>query len=189
MSLQKRKRTKRSSIEAFQQKAKTSRNFAEIYQKAKEVKTKQKGLTNCDLNSFLKCAPHFIGCYSDDEIAKLVLRPPCYLIVNLDKSTQPGTHWLALGIFPNLIEIFDPLGFDIFSWPSLPHGLLSFLHKLSFRKKVKVIPRLQSKKSTLCGLFCVFYIMLRSKISLSSIIGYFSSALVSNDRKLLRFFR
>ena len=189
MSLQKRKRTKRTSIEAFQQKAKTSRNFAEIYQKAKEVKAKQKGLTACDLNLFLKCAPHFIGCYSDDEIAKLVLKPPCFLIVNLDLSTRPGSHWLALGIFPNIIEVFDPLGFDIFSWPTLPHGLLSFLHKMSFRKKVKVIPRLQSRKSTLCGLFCVFYIMLRSKFSLNAITGHFSSSLISNDRILIRFFK
>ena len=189
MSLQKRKRTKRSSIEAFQQKAKTSRNFAQIYKKAKEVKTKQKGLTNCDLISFLTCASHFIGCYSDDEIAKLVLKPPCFLIVNLDRSSGPGSHWLALGIFPNVIEVFDPLGFDIFSWPTLPHGLLTFLHKISFRKKVKVIPRLQSRKSTLCGLFCVFYIMLRSKFSLASILGYFSSSVVSNDRILINFFK
>ena len=189
MSLQKGKRTKRTSIEAFQQKAKTSRNFAQIYQKAKEVKAKQKGLTDCDLVLFLACAPHFIGCYSDDEIAKLVLKPPCYLITNLDLSTRPGSHWLALGIFSNRIEVFDPLGFDIFAWPTLPHGLLSFLHKMSFRKKIKVIPRIQSKKSTLCGLFCVFYIMLRSKFSLSTIINYFSSSLVSNDRILLRFFR
>ena len=189
MPLQKGKRTKRTPIEAFQQKAKTSRNFAQIYQKAKEIKTKQKGLTDCDLISFLTCAPHFIGCYSDDEIAKLVLKPPCFLIVNLDISTKPGSHWLALGVFPKKIEVFDPLGFDIFSWPTLPHGLLSFLHKISFRKKIKVIPRLQSKKSTLCGLFCVFYIMLRTKFSLKTIIGYFSSSLISNDRILIRFFR
>ena len=181
--------SKTKSFASFQQKAKSTYNFTKIYSKAKEIKAKQKGLTDCDLNSFLTCAPHFIGCYSDDEIAKLVLKPPCFLIVNLDKSTQPGTHWLALGIFPNVIEVFDPLGFDIFSWPTLPHGLLSFLHKISFRKKVKVIPKLQSKKSTLCGLFCVFYIMLRSKFSLSSILAYFSSALVSNDRILIRFFR
>ena len=189
MPLQKRKRTKRTSIETFQQKAKTSRNFAQIYQKAKEVKTKQKGLTDCDLVSFLTRVPHFLGCYSDDEIAKLVLKPPCYLIVNLDLSTRPGSHWLALGIFPNRIEVFDPLGFDIFAWPTLPHGLLSFLHKMSFRKRVKVIPRIQSKKSTLCGLYCVFYIMLRSKFSLSAITDYFSSSLVSNDRILIRFFK
>ena len=189
MSLQKGKRTKRTSIETFQQKAKTSRNFAQIYQKAKEVKIKQKGLTDCDLTSFLTCAAHFIGCYSDDEIAKLVLKPPCFLIVNLDLSTRPGSHWLALGIFPNIIEVFDPLGFDIFSWPTLPNGLLSFLHKMSFRKRVKVIPRLQSRKSTLCGLFCVFYIMLRSKFSLNTITGYFSSSLISNDRILIRFFK
>ena len=189
MSKTKRKRSKTRSIQAFQQKAKTSWNFAQIYKKAKEVKAKQKGLTNFDLISFLKCTPHFLGCFSDDEIGKLVLKPTCFLIVNLDISSQPGTHWLALGIFQNSIEVFDSLGFDIFSWPNLPHGLLTFLHKISFKKKVKIIPRLQSKRSTLCGLFCVFYIMLRSKFTLATILGYFSTALASNDHKLIRFFR
>ena len=188
MSLSKRKRTKRNSIKTFQQKAKTTRNFAQIYKKAKEVKTKQKGLTSCDLISFLNCAPNFLGCFSDDQLSRLVLKPKCFLIVNLDISTKPGSHWLAMGIFEKSVEVFDSLGFDIFSWPSLPHGLLTFLHKISCRKKIKVIPRLQSRKSTLCGLFCVFYVMLRSKFSLSTILGYFSSSLTANDRLLIRFF-
>ena len=190
MSSKKRKRTKINSIQAFQQKAKASRNFAQIYEKAKEIKNKNQGLTNYDLVSFLNCTPHFIGCYSDDEIAKLVLKPTCFVIVNLDISKKPGSHWLALGIFQNHIEVFDSLGFDLFSWPSLPKGLLSFLHKASFKKNVKVIPRLQSKTSTLCGLFCVFYIMLRSRFSLSLILKQFSlSSLATNDHKLIRFFR
>ena len=161
-----------------------------IQAKIIESKQNKKGTTNSTINHLLNCVPNFIGCYAEDELSSMMFNSfPCFLIVNIDPAHMIGSHWLALGIFPNLIEVFDPLGFDIFSWPSLPHGLLSFLHKLSFRKKVKVIPRLQSKKSTLCGLFCVFYIMLRSKISLSSITGYFSSALVSNDRILIRFFR
>ena len=182
------KRAKRNSIQAFQQKAKATRNFAQIYKKAKEVKTKHQGLTSCDLISFLNCSPHFLGCFSDDELGKLVLKPKCFLIVNLDISTKPGSHWLAMGIFENSVEVFDSLGFDLFSWPSLPHGLLTFLHKISLRKKIKVIPKLQSKKSTLCGLFCVFYVMLRSKFSLSAILNYFSSSLSANDRLLIRFF-
>ena len=188
MSLSKRKGTKRNKIQTFQQKAKTTRHFAQIYKKAKEVKAKRQGLTSCDLVSFLNCTPHFLGCFSDDELGSLILKPKCFLIVNLDVASKPGSHWLGLGIFDNSVEVFDPLGFDIFSWPSLPHGLLSFLHKISSRKKVKVIPRLQSGKSTLCGLYCVFYVMLRSKFSLSTILGYFSSSLSSNDRLLIRFF-
>ena len=190
MSKEKRKGSASKSLKSFQQKAKTSRNFTQIYKKAKEIKNKNQGLSNLDLVTFLNCTPHFLGCYSDDEIAKLVLKPTCFLIVNLDISKKPGSHWLALGIFPNHIEVFDSLGFDFFSWPSLPNGILSFIHKVSFKKRIKVNPRLQSKTSTLCGLFCVFYIMLRSKFSLSRIIKYFSlSSLASNDYKLLKFFR
>ena len=187
--MSKRKWTKIKALATFQQKAKSTYNFTQIYSKAKEIKAKQKGLTNCDIKFFLKSCPNFLGCYSDDEIDKLVLKPTCFIIVNLDVSNQPGSHWVALGIFKNSIEVFDSLGFDIFSWPSLPHGLLTFLHRISFRKRIKVIPRIQSKTSTLCGIFCVFYILLRSQLSLSTILAYFSSSLPANDTKLIRFFR
>ena len=183
------KRSKTKSFTSFQQKAKSTYNFTQIYSKAKEIKAKQKGLTQCDLITFLKSSPHFLGCYSDDEISKLILQPSCFIIVNLDASDSPGSHWVALGIFKNSIEVFDSLGFDLFSWPTVPHGLLSFLHRVSFRKRIKVIPRIQSKRSTLCGIFCVFYIILRPKFSLPTILAYFTSSLASNDSKLLRFFR
>ena len=181
--------SKTKSFATFQQKAKSTYNFTKIYSKAKEIKAKQKGLTECDIISFLKSSPHFLGCYSDDEISKLILKPTCFIIVNLDASDRPGSHWVALGIFKNSIEVFDSLGFDLLSWPTVPHGLLSFLHRVSFRKRIKVIPRIQSKRSTLCGIFCVFYIILRSRFSLPTILAYFSSSLATNDSKLIRFFR
>ena len=181
--------SKTKSFATFQQKAKSTYNFTKIYSKAKEIKAKQKGLTECDIISFLKSSPHFLGCYSDDEISKLILKPTCFIIVNLDASDRPGSHWVALGIFKNSIEVFDSLGFDLLSWPTVPHGLLSFLHRVSFRKRIKVIPRIQSKRSTLCGIFCVFYIILRSRFSLSTILAYFSSSLATNDSKVISFFR
>ena len=187
--MSRRRRSKTKAFTSFQQKAKTTYNFTQIYAKAKEIKAQQKGLTACVLNSFLKSSPHFLGCYSDDEISKVILKPTCFIIVNLDTSDRPGSHWIAIGIFKNSIEVFDSLGFDLLSWPTVPHGLLSFLHRVSFRKRIKVIPRIQSKRSTLCGIFCVFYIILRSTFSLPTILAYFSSSLASNDSKLIRFFR
>ena len=188
--MSKRRGSKIKTLASFQQKAKSSYNFTQIYSKAKEIKAKQEGLTSCELTSFLKSFPHFLGCYSDDEISKLILKPTSFIIINLDTSDRPGSHWVALGIFTNSIEVFDSLGFDLLSWPTVPHGLLSFLHRVSFRKRIKVIPRIQSKRSTLCGIFCVFYIILRSRFSLSTILAYFSlSSLATNDSKLIRFFR
>ena len=187
--MSKRRGSKIKTLASFQQKAKSSYNFTQIYSKAKEIKAKQEGLTSCELTSFLKSFPHFLGCYSDDEISKLILKPTSFIIINLDTSDRPGSHWVALGIFTNSIEVFDSLGFDLLSWPTVPHGLLSFLHRVSFRKRIKVIPRIQSKRSTLCGIFCVFYIILRSRFSLSTILAYFTSSLATNDSKLIRFFR
>ena len=187
--MSRREGSQNKALASFQQKAKATYNFTQIYSKAKEIKAKQKGITSCDLNSFLKSYPNFLGCYSDDEISKLVLRPTCFLIVNLDISAEPGSHWVALGIFENSIEVFDSLGFNLFSWPTVPHGLLTFLHRISFRKRIKVIPQIQSKRSTLCGIFCVFYIILRARFSLPTILAYFSTSLASNDTKLIKFFR
>ena len=187
--MSKRRGSKIKTLASFQQKAKSSYNFTQIYSKAKEIKAKQEGLTSCELTSFLKSFPHFLGCYSDDEISKLILKPTSFIIINLDTSDRPGSHWVALGIFTNSIEVFDSLGFDLLSWPTVPHGLLSFLHRVSFRKRIKVIPRIQSKRSTLCGIFCVFYIILRSRFSLPTILAYFSSSLATNDSKLIKFFR
>ena len=187
--MSKRRGSKIKTLASFQQKAKSTYNFTQIYSKAKEIKAKQEGLTSCELTSFLKSFPHFLGCYSDDEISKLILKPTSFIIINLDTSDRPGSHWVALGIFTNSIEVFDSLGFDLLSWPTVPHGLLSFLHRVSFRKRIKVIPRIQSKRSTLCGIFCVFYIILRSRFSLPTILAYFSSSLATNDSKLIKFFR
>ena len=188
MLVQNKKYRSRTRINSFRKKTKSTCKFPEIYQKAKEIKRQKTGLTNIEITKYLNCSPHFLGCFMDDEIQNLKLSPGCLLIVNLDVSNQPGSHWIALGIFQNTIEVFDPLGFQLFSWPSLPVGLLSFLHSVSQHKTVNVSPPIQSKTSTLCGLYCIFYVLLRPKFSVSAITNYFSSHLSTNDSKLIRFF-
>ena len=188
MHVQNQKCRIRRKINSFRKEKKSTCKFSEIYKKAKEIKRQKTGLTNIDITKYLNCSPHFLGCFMDDEIQNLKLSPGCLLIVNLDVSNQRGSHWIALGIFANKIEVFDPLGFQLFSWPTLPIGLLSFLHPISQHKTVHVIPRIQSNTSTLCGLYCVFYVLLRPKFPVSVITNYFSSHLSSNDSKLIRFF-
>lgn len=39
---------------------------------------------------------YFKGVFSLDKIPKFITRRPATLVVNTDKASQPGTHWLAI---------------------------------------------------------------------------------------------
>ena len=150
--------------------------------KAIEKEKNQKGLTTDSISRLLSGSRNFIGVYAEDELKNLVITSfPSFLICNIDLSSQPGSHWIALGIFRNTIEIFDSSGFKIFLWSRVPCHLLNFIHKLSLTRQILVSKRLQSKKSTLCGFYCIFYILARNCITLNQLQSFFSAKLVRND--------
>ena len=158
---------------------------------AKIIKSKQnkKGTTNSTINHLLNCVPNFIGCYAEDELSSMMFNSfPCFLIVNIDPAHMTGSHWLALGIFRDRIEIFDPLGFELFSWPKISCDLLYFLHKYSFSRKVLVSKRIQASKSQNCGLYCIYYVMSRKIKSFQSLQSIFSSNCSVNDSILIKQF-
>ena len=154
----------------------------------KAIKTK-KGLNSVIITKLLKCSPHFIGCFAEDEVHSLHLGSlPCFMIVNLDSSYMSGSHWIAIGIFKNKIEIFDSLGFDIFNWPRIPCKLMNLLQRAAVFKKVRISKRLQSNSSTLCALYSVFYVLFRPHFSFKLLQNFFSSKLSRNDSRLLKLF-
>ena len=125
----------------------------------KEFKTSKEGVTGQYITTSLKCSPNFIGCFAQDELENLAVTSfPSFLIVNIDSANMSGSHWIAIGIFQNDVEIFDPLGFDIFNWSRVPCDLLNFLHRLSVSRTVSTAPRIQSDTSHLCG-FCPLCIL------------------------------
>ena len=173
----------------FHEEAKERYDFKKIYNKAKEIEKAKKGLTNHDLESFLSPDTKLFSIISDDEVEQIDPKIQKYYIVNLDLSRGPGTHWIALGIFRETIEFFDPLGCEVLNWPNLPVGLLKFLFRASFKKTIVRIERLQSDKSVQCGLYCVFYIMHRQYFSLQAIIDYLDQRKKDDDKILIQYFR
>ena len=158
----------------------------------KEIKETQKDKMGMSSNfglSFVPCFDNFIGCFPEDVLKTVSFRSfPVFLIINLDKSGMHGSHWIALGIFKKSIEVFDPLGFEIFNWPRVPCNLLSFLHQHSTNRDLHFARRLQSNNSTLCGFYCLYYVMKRSQTSLQRIQSKFSSTVENNDNILLTLF-
>ena len=130
-----------------------SQNFASKIKKAKE------GISSSFITNNLKCLPNFLGCYAENQLSSLIIHTfPTFFIVNIDSYHMKGSHWLAIGIFQNSIEIYDPLGFTIFNWTRVPCSLLNFLHRMSIRKRIIVSPRIQPNNSILCAFYCIFYL-------------------------------
>ena len=173
----------------FYMRAREFLSFHDIYRRGKDIEKRKDGMSNCEINEYLQPIPNFLGVIFDDHLRRLSKNTHGFVIVNLDDSRGPGTHWIALGIFKNTVEFFDPLGCDFLNWPNLPIGLLNYIFKISFDKTVIRINRLQSSKSAVCGLYCIFYVMHRRNYSLQTILNYFDGSRKENDRKLVQYFK
>jgi len=164
-------------------------NKAKIKKALKNEKTKKEGISACHINCILADTPNFLGCFAQDELSSLSIRSlPVYLIVNFDNSFSRGTHWIALRIDKSRLEIFDPLGFNSLRWPSTPHLLLDFLHKLATHRSIYTSKEIQPYTSTLCGFYCIFFVIYRSVHTFSTCTRYFSTILKKNDNILINFF-
>lgn len=140
-----------------------------LKEQIQQIKKTKKGLSSEAINRLTNCSPNFIGCFSEDVLPTLTFQQkPCFLIVNLDKTGMPGSHWIALGIFDEKIEVFDSLGFRIFKWPRIPCNLLRFLHCHSTRRKLVISSKLQNN-TKLCGIYCIHYVLNRPFMSLSKV--------------------
>ena len=164
-------------------------NFQKIKNKVKKAKKNQTPIKATHIQRILKCCPNFIGCFAEDEIGHLKLKSfPCFLIVNIDSSNLEGSHWIALGLFKDRLEIMDPLGFKIFNWKRVPCYLMKFCHLFGSRRKIHVTKRIQSNNSSLCGFYCIHYVIFRQLFSLQQVQSRFSTDLENNDQQLINNF-
>ena len=151
----------------------------------RKAKKTSKGLSCGKILKLTNCWPRFIGCFSQNDLLSLSFNiKPVFLMVHIGHDRG---HWIALGVFDDKIEVFDPLGFKIFDWPSIPCGLLNFLYTHSTNKKLVLAGKVQPDDSKLCGFYCLFYLYKRHFYSLSKIESLLSN-LSTNDDKLADLF-
>ena len=74
--------------------------------------------------AYSKLGIHFKGVFASDQIPLLNILQK-YAIVNLDKSSQSGSHWIGVAFEDNKIYVFDSFG----------------------RKSIKIIPSLYKSYS------------------------------------------
>ena len=107
---------------------------------------------------FLKITPKsFRGVISRDQIrsirSDLIDRGSknLYYIVNLNDSTQPGSHWVVINVKPNIIEYFDSFGLNA------PHEVVELSHTLGLNY-IYNSTQYQDLNSVLCGYWCLYFV-------------------------------
>ena len=157
-----------------------------------EIKKESKiklGLSSNKIEYYLRNCPNFLGCFAEDQLSNLYVRSlPITLIVNFDHSGLDGSHWVAIHIERKTLEIFDPLGFNVKRWPRIPYFLLDFLHNFSLHRRVFISGEIQPAKSTLCGFYCIFFVLYRQSNSFNACTQPFSLKLSKNDLILSNLF-
>lgn len=109
-------------------------------------------LSNIDLETALKNVKYFRGVYSMDNLPKKINKNE-YTIVNLDKSTGPGTHWVLIANRSNddHIYYFDSFGIG-------PSEEITRYLKTSKKPIMYSNAQLQKTLSSRCGFFCLYLI-------------------------------
>ena len=110
------------------------------------------------IDNLLKNYKNFIRCFSKDQI-KLIENNKS-MIINLQDSNQPGSHWIALKIVNNTIFVFDSFGIGY-----IPIDIFKIYKNY---KIITNIYRIQDISSNLWErfVFCLFYMILKVKIIL-----------------------
>lgn len=127
----------------------------------------------------------FCGVYAENTLPRRLKTYPCGFVVNTDPKSRPGQHWVAFYFSsPEKGEFFDSYGYppEFYS----PH-FTRLLNRNSKRWTFNPTP-LQSAKTAVCGEYCVYYLVHRTRgVSMTSIVNRFSKNRISNDHQVYEF--
>ena len=136
-------------------------------------------LTNFEIERYFKDEPMFNGVYSRNSLP--VAKVGGY-VVNLDERGSSGTHWVAIHVHGPKATYFDSFGIE-----HIPDEVLKFLKGKDLEANIF---RVQSKKSVLCGYFCIKFLeyMFHGK-TLTDFTRLFSPTdFNKNDKTVLKLF-
>ena len=128
----------------------------------------------------------FAGVYPSDMLPMDKIRYPSAFVVNYDPSDKEGSHWITIYFsIDGKSEVFNSAG----GLP-LPSDITRFLRRHTLKGTTKHnVTQLQSFFSTVCGAYCIFYIMHRVRgFSMETIVNMFDKKDKGyNDRHVQQF--
>ena len=119
----------------------------------------------------------FRGVFSSDTVPDTFDTFPYEYVVNTDRTSKPGAHWIAVyQTQPGEVETFVSFGRDFTSYSSHFDGMQQQNRIISHSCQLK------SNFSTVCGQYCLFFLLRRASAeSYSHIIHLFTDYKKSND--------
>jgi len=153
------------------------------YREAEKIikKAEKAPLTKNELLKLLKKHPNFIGIFASDQLGTIsIVKFPVYFIVNIDISKLNGSHWIAIRIDHSNVEIFDSLGFNPELWSFWPKIMFNFLKSYSFTHRFRISNIYQSPYKFTCGLYCIFFILFRNRLSFRNCCAKFTNNVSEN---------
>ena len=94
----------------------------------------------------------FDGVFSIDTLKNIEVKPEL-IICNTDPSYLPGEHWVLFFFEKDSVDFYDSLGKDIsYYGPEFSIFIKNFTNNFK-----QCVGRTQPYKSSLCGLYCLYY--------------------------------
>lgn len=121
------------------------------------VFNRNRPLSNMDIERVLSKRKGYVGVFMRDEIPEIELfnNEQNFGIINLDDSSNRGTHWTAFFIDTKkrTVVYFDPYGFNP------PEEFVDFSNNvLQGYKRLFSVIQFQADLTATCGWWCIFFI-------------------------------
>ena len=137
--------------------------------------------SSIDIENYLKDQRGFLGCFACNDLPPFPKKFPVSMIINTQRKSQPGEHWLALVLTKSKCLYFDSFGVGI-----TEETIVSYLQQ-KYEKVTVNNECIQHFTSASCGLFCIAFVKnVNNKISFEKFISKFSLFnLLKNDNIVL----
>ena len=111
-------------------------------------------ITTFEIQKSYHDEPKFEGVYSRDNLPNKI-KDGAY-VINLDKHSDIGTHWIALYVKNNDVTFFDSFGVE-----HIPVEIITFI---GLKNVTANIFRIQAYDSIICGYFCIEFVNFMLKV-------------------------
>ena len=144
------------------------------------------GMYDYELDTIMNKYPNYLGSFSHDEIPPLK-NQLFSCIINYHNANEEGSHWVCLFHHPShpYIQFFDSYGI-------VPSDTIQYKCRQYLNKKIQYSThRIQNIKSSYCGLYCLYFLIMRyCGMNYYDIIYQFqNNGSIKNDKLLEMLFK
>ena len=141
-------------------------------------------LNNQQIDEYYKNESRYGGCFSASDINKIGKGEQRFYILNLDKPSGLGSHWVSLDLTDKECGRY----YDSYSL-SPPEQVVKYLKKYR-TENIRNIAQHQSLTSSSCGWFCIFILnhLLQGKSFVDTVALLDSRNTNANEKVLHKYF-